>query len=519
MNAVTKPRIRMRAGEYARYETASTALQMATWAATGGDADAVEYEREILVRRCWDLYRNNPLATGAVDTVVDNVIGTGLRMQCRLDADRLGISQAQADEWESETEARFEMWATRPDECDLEARLTFAEHQRLALTTALCAGDGLLNLPALRRPGLMHSTKIQAIDPDRLSNPYAALDTTRLTAGVERDAHGAPMRYHVTYAHPDSNKIDAAVMRWMALPARGRRWGRRNVVHLFRPLRPGQSRGVPFLAPVGGKLKQLDRYTDAEIVAAVVSGLFAVFIETEDGEGLGHGEDDEAQAALQASPSLAKEQVTRMTPGMVADLAKGEKVHSVNPGRPNGNFGGFFEAIAVQIGAGTGIPLELLLKHFRRSYSASRGARLEANRMFMSRRGWIAGAMCQPIYETWLMEQIATGRIDAPGFFTDPARRAMWSRADWVGPATGLLDPVKEIQAEFLAFELTATSLSDICQRLYGQSHEVVVHRIARERRLLDRQGVPIPSRGNQEEDLIAPTDMPGADDDGGDED
>jgi lambda family phage portal protein len=497
----------MRAGEYSSYETASQFLQMATWVASGGDADAVEYERTELVRRCWDLYRNNPLATGAVDTVVDNVVGTGLRMQARIDAARLGLTQDQADQWEADVEARFEAWASRPDECDLEQRLTFVDHQRLALTTALCAGDALISLPSVRRPGTMHSTRIQAIDPGRMTNPHNAVDTMQLTGGVERDRYGAPSRYHVLYAHPDSAKVDAHIQRWMGLRARGTFTGRRNVVHLFRAMRPGQTRGVPFLAPVGGKLKQLDRYTDAEIVAAVVAGLFAVFVKTEDGEGLGHGEDSELAQNVAHNPALQKTSVQTLTPGMVADLAPNETVESVNPGRPNGNFGGFFEAIALQIGAGTGIPLEILLKHFRRSYSASRGARLEANRMFMSRRRWMAAACCQPIYETWLMEQIEEGRIRAPGFLEDPEKRALWSRADWIGPSSGQLDPVKETQAEFMAFELTATSLSDITQRLYGQSHEVVVHRIGRERRLLAREGVPIPSRGNQEEETEFPSD------------
>ena len=42
--------------------------------------------------------------------------------------------------------------------------------------------------------------------------------------------------------------------------------------------RIGQRRGVPFLAQVIEALKQLGRYTDAELVAAVVSGMFTVFI-------------------------------------------------------------------------------------------------------------------------------------------------------------------------------------------------------------------------------------------------
>ncbi len=50
--------------------------------------------------------------------------------------------------------------------------------------------------------------------------------------------------------------------------------------------RPGQRRGVPVLAPVIEALKQLGRYTDAELVAAVVSGLFTVFVKQKRQKGL-----------------------------------------------------------------------------------------------------------------------------------------------------------------------------------------------------------------------------------------
>ncbi|MCH5894346.1 phage portal protein, partial [Salmonella enterica] len=74
--------------------------------------------------------------------------------------------------------------------------------------------------------------------------------------------------------------------KWERIPAYGKKTGRRNVLHVMQDWeRPGQRRGVPVLAPVIEALKQLGRYTDAELVAAVVSGLFTVFVKTEAPEG------------------------------------------------------------------------------------------------------------------------------------------------------------------------------------------------------------------------------------------
>ena len=51
---------------------------------------------------------------------------------------------------------------------------------------------------------------------------------------------------------------------------------------IFESERAEQYRGVPYLAPVIESLKQLTRYSEAEIMAAVINGFFTVFITTEE---------------------------------------------------------------------------------------------------------------------------------------------------------------------------------------------------------------------------------------------
>ena len=70
------------------------------------------------------------------------------------------------------------------------------------------------------------------------------------------------------------------------------------------------------------------------------------------------------------------------------------------------------------------IPADLLLKKFNASYSASRAALLEAWKAFKMRREWLADDFCRPLYEVWMSEAVARGRIYAPGFFTNPAIHA-----------------------------------------------------------------------------------------------
>ena len=143
----------------------------------------------------------------------------------------------------------------------------------------------------------------------------------------------------------------------------------------------------------------------------------------------------------------ADENSLEMGNGVVMELNEGEHAKEANPGRPNTAFDGFVTSICRQIGAALEIPYELLLKHFTASYSASRGALEEAWKMFRMYRTWLAADFCQVIYEEWLAEAVAKGRVNAPGFFSDPLYRKAYSKAEWNGPARGILDPVKEVTA------------------------------------------------------------------------
>lgn len=119
----------------------------------------------------------------------------------------------------------------------------------------------------------------------------------------------------------------------------------------------------------------------------------------------------------------------------------------VNPGRPNPNFEPFVMAVIKQIGAALEIPYEILIMAFSNNYSASRAAILEFFEVIKMFRAWFVADFCQPIYEEWLSEAVAKGRIKAPGFFADPIIKDAYCAAEWNGPGMRQLDPKKEVEA------------------------------------------------------------------------
>lgn len=425
-----------------------TKRTMSEWAVTGGDSDSDILPNLQTIRdRSSDLVRNVPIATSAINTAVTNVIGSGLKLQSRIDRSYLKLDDDQADKWESTVEREFKLWAESKNS-DAARTVDFYGQQSLAFRSVLERGDIFYLTPEIKRTGAPYTLALQAIEADRVTNKDWAADTALLAGGVSVDSYSAPQEYHILKRHPGNAYSSDA--EWAIVPAYGSKSGRRNVLHLFDVTRPGQKRGVPYLAPVMEALKQLGRYTDAELMAAVISGMFTVFIESE-----GSGLDVLADQVQSNTDDLS------LGNGMVVDLAPGEKVSSANPGRPNAAFDPFVQAILRQIGAALEIPFELLIKHFTASYSASKAAFVEAWKFFRMRRAWMERCFCNPVYELWMDEAVSIGRLSAPGYFNDPMIKKAYLGAMWIGPGRGLINETAEVKA---ATERVKEGFSTIAQ-------------------------------------------------------
>ncbi len=410
---------------------------MLSWGAENGSSDTDDLpELDDLRIRSRDHYRNTPVVTGAVNTKKYNIVGSGLRLQAEIDAVVLGMSDEVASEWERFTEFEFRLWS-ESKLADMERTKDFYEQQGVALISEMVSGDVFALLPYVESEFNPYSLSVMLIESDRVCTPDDEQQNKSIKEGIEHDEFGAPNFYHIAKNHPGE---DGFANEWEKIPAYGES-GRTNVIHLFDQKRPGQKRGVPMLAPVMETLKQLQDYTNAELMAALISGMFTVFVKTEDGQ-LPEGFPSEGDTVSKEDPATYE-----LGSGAIVGLADGEDITTANPGRPNDQFDPFTSSILKQVASGLDMPYELLMKHFSASYSASRGALLEAWKAFKARRTSFAKNYCQPIYEEWLAEAILLGRVDAPGFFDDPSIRKAYCGAQWNGPTQGQLDPVKETNA------------------------------------------------------------------------
>ena len=438
------------------------------WAASSGDADYdILSDLPTLRARSRDLYYNNPLAKGAIDTKVINVVGTGIKLQSRLDRDVLPFTEEQAETWEATTEREWRLFWNRKD-CHAARTHNGNALSRMIYRQARLNGDAFIQLtrsPGINPAWFPYSLRLQVIEADRVCNKDNAGDTEQLAGGIAKTAAGAPTAYHVLRHHPGGLKFGNR--EWMVIPAYGSRTGLPNIIHLASLDRPGQSRGIPDLAPVIEPLKQLGNYTEAELMAAVVSGLFTVFIESESGDtGLSLSDFYDENGAQNTDDDY------KLGNGAIVELATGEKIHDSNPGRPNTAFDVFVQAILRQVGVALNLPFEILIKHFTSSYSAARAALLDAWKYFYMERSWLTENFHQVVYEVWMYEAVANGRIHAPGFFTDPILRQAYLGAEWIGPAKGMINEKDEVEAARGRVELGISTLADETAQLTGGDWE-----------------------------------------------
>lgn len=438
----TRKRRIVRNQGYGNHGASTYKKSLEGWIAHSGSV-LEDIERNIpkLRERSRDLYMGAPLATGALKTIRTSVVGTGLRLNPQIDYEFLGMTADEGSEWEDKVEREFSLWAESLD-CDAHRMNDFYDLQQLAFLSQLMSGDCFALLPVIPRPNMPYDIRIQIIEADRVCNPMdRVIDGEKIVNGVEIGKHGEVVAYYIAQEHPSS--VLTGKQSWKRVPKFGPKTGRPNILHLMESERPEQRRGVPILAPIIESLKQLARYTEAELMAAVVSGMFTIFIQskTPSESQLGQAIPDDEQLYED------DESVYELGNGSIVALGENEEANAVNPGRPNQAFDGFVTSICRQIGAALEIPYEVLLKHFTSSYSASRGALLEAWKMYKMRRKWLIADFCQPIYEEWLAEAVAKGRIYAPGFFDDPIIRKAYCGAEWIGPSQGQIDPLKEVNA------------------------------------------------------------------------
>lgn len=451
----SRVRARMTADALARhYEAAQRGRRTSGWQRDHGDINTVTARALVELRlHARDLVRNNSWAARGVEVITGNTVGWGF--QPRPVTDNPGAKNAAAGLWKR--------WA-ESTECDAEGRLNFAGLCEQAMRCVAESGEVLIRRRR-RRPsdGLSIPLQIQILEADFLDTlkdgvPGSAGGTT--IQGVEFDAIGRRAAYWLFDAHPGSGASSGVSAR---VPAS-------EILHSFRPLRPGQVRGITWLAQTIAPLKDFDEYEDATLLRQKIAACFAAFVTDTDGTGTAIGEQDPDDPLIET-----------FEPGMITQLPAGKDVSFANP--PTVTEDSFSTRSLRRIAAGLGVTYEDLTGDYSNvNFSSARMARL-AHWQNIHKWRWnmLIPQICDGVW-AWAMDaaELSGALKEAPA-------------AVWSAPPMPMIEPDKEGLAISRLVRAGVTTHDDMIREQGGDPESHWVEYAASLKRL-DALGIKLDS-------------------------
>lgn len=480
-----------RAGSYDSQDTAA-------WRPSNRSGDfATLQRRDITVARVHDLLRNDRHARAALERLLDMVIGAGLVCCPKPDYRALGISHDAARDLAAQMKTEWRAFAEDPRRfCDRQRKLSMNGLWRLLGRTWFRLGEATAVLTLNDFRGARYQTSVLAIDPYRLCNPQEATDTDLLRGGVEMDAAGVPVAYHVRNAYLGDYWAGQDVVTWTQVP-KETDWGRPVFIHGFEPDREGDTRGVSPFVTVINHLRMLGKIGENEAASGALNALFGAFITSglppEEVAGkLTPGQDITTQRRVFAEQMVHLEKYPARIGGVrIPVLPPGTTVKLNTDPRPVTAYQNFQTSFLQSAASALGLSYEQVAMDWSRTnYSSARAALNEVWRSTKRMAAQLVDQVVTPIYFAVMDEAFDKGLLrppeGAPDFMELPGA---YLRARWIGPGRGYIDPVKEAEGSALRQEGLVSTLEDELAEV-GRDLEETLDQIQFENAELLRRGL-----------------------------
>lgn len=394
------------------YDAAGGGRRTAGWQRRATDANAAAAASLAILRELSrDLRRNNGWARRAIQVIANNCVSWG------IEAKPMAASDALADD----ALALWRAWSNSVA-CDFDGRLPFSGLQRLVMQTVAESGEALIvREPANSSDGLPVPVRLRVLEPDHLDVSKDAQPgrSGPIRYGIEFDDRGRRVAYHLLDNHPGGS-----------YPTNGtyspsRRVEAANVIHVFQVDRPGQLRGVPWLATAIAKLNDYDDYEDAVLMQQKVAACFSAFVQDFDGAASPIGE--------LVTDESTSEQLEELQPGHIAHLPPGKGITFASP-PPLTDHQTFSGTNLRRIAATLGITFEDMTGDYSQvNFSSARMARLSHwQNVEAWRWNMLIPSFCDRAF-AWVMD--AATQIE--GWPEMPTAR-------WTPPPMPMLEPDKE---------------------------------------------------------------------------
>lgn len=398
------------------YEAASKGRGTDGWRAGSTSADTeIAAAGPTLRNRSRDLVRNNALAAQAVQVLVNNMVGYGIRPRANTGS-------------KARDKRVNKLWAEWSKRCDAHGHTDFHGLVTLAVREMIEGGEVLAIRRPLRGGGSGVPLQIELREADHLDD--ARMNGTagagRIQQGIEYDAGGRRSAYWMFPGHPGDNLAG----QWRSLQSV--RVPADMVAHLFERQRV-QSRGVPWGVPAMRALQDLGDWQDAELTRKKIEASAVAFVF---GDPLGDGNSSIAPLVRDSEGNT----VEAFEPGLIGYVEGGKDVKFNSPSATPG----IREWNLVQmhiIASGFRVPYALMTGDLSQANFSSSRAGLNEFRRMVEQMQWqcIIPMLCERIWGWFIEAAWTAGLIDTPDV-----------PAEWAPPRFESVNPKQDAETDLL---------------------------------------------------------------------
>lgn len=413
------------------YASAKGSRLTAGWVASNTSADAeLNTSLTQLRTRSRALNRDSPYAKRARTIAVNNIIGTGMRLQAQVKTTRGEFNKRVNDEIE-------ETWCewSCGEYCHTGGRLGFADMERLLIGQEWDAGEVLIRRHFTKMPGSKIPYALEVIEAERLadnvdSQGLGIAPGNQFRMGIELDKFCRPVAYFIRERHPNEQVWPGETNnRVEKVPAD-------QIIHLARITRWPQTRGEPALHAVAETLNDMNGYSEAEIVRARSQACIIGAIETP--------EDSTSLGVEQADGSVEME----LSEGTLKRLNPGEKLTTGPMNAPNPQYADFMREKKREVAVGTGVNYASLSGDYSQAdYSPLRLSLNDDRDSWKDHQQWFIRTFREVVHREWLKQAVLAGALPSIPVQAYALNSKQYEAAQFRTRGWTSVDPTKETAA------------------------------------------------------------------------
>lgn len=448
------------------YDAASYSRRTAGWQATGNSVNAENLNALPTLRnRSRELARNTTAAKKALQSIANNVVGTGIR-PTPLVITNFAESAKNDNALTDKLKVLWKLWAEETT-CHHTEQLNFYGLQKLTMRCVAESGEALII--RRRNPKSLIPFAIEILEPDYLDRTRNVSTITGggcVLDGVEFDKNGKAVAYWLYEQHPG----EAVLSNLRGINSR--RVPTTDVIRVYEILRPGQISGIPFGTSAMLKLRDMDDYDDAELVKQKIAACFAAFVHDSTGGDNLPSTTDAVTGAL----------TDRMEPGTIQHLPAGKEITFGTPPSKEG-YAEYKRVNEHSVAAGYGTTYEAMTGDLSQvNFSSAQLGKLESELNYETwQEDLLITMLCKPVY-AWFVEA-----VQIAGYIRLADNQIV--RSTWTAPARKTIDGVKAMKATTGAVRSGLLSWRDAVKQ-QGYDPDELLKELSEDKKRFDTLGL-----------------------------